>query len=769
MHTAKIRISGIVQGVGFRPFVYRTARIRGLRGYVKNLGDAGVEVRLSGGKKTIQLFVENLKDSAPENAKIEDIDIQWVEEKNRFRDFRIIPSGGSGLGGTVSPDVGVCERCVEEIFDIDNRRYNYPFTACLDCGARFTILKNIPYDRINTSFSEFVMCDSCDEEYKNPENRRFHAQTIACPECGPHYYLLDSKGKNISNPIKNTVNALKDGKIVCIKGAGGMHIVCRATEDALIRRLRKRLNRPNQPFAIMCADTDMVERLADTKKDERELLKSKEKPIVIVQKRKDHIISDLVSPGLDNIGIMLPYMGIHYLLFRGISEPLVMTSANISGEPMLTENEQAKAMNAADMYLFHNLKISNRCDDSIIKIVNNKKTFLRRSRGFVPAALTLKIKSKSNKPTDNVLALGAELNTSICLLKGRNNAAFLSQYIGDTRSPKTMEFLEESIRYLLNLTGVKPDVVACDLHPLFNTTKLAERISSELGVPLVRVQHHYAHLSSLVAEHGIREIIGICCDGVGYAVDGLWGGEVITYADGGFDRIGHLMEQKMPGGDAAVRYPARMAAGILYDRFSEAELRDILIRNKLYFRHKEKEIDVVLTQLNKNINVFRTSSMGRVLDAIASILEICPQRTYEAESAMKLESAGNRGTPIYADQIPLKVRKNILDTSIIVEKVLELKEEGYRIEDISISAEKALAEGIAKIAVSEADKKGIQTIGITGGVAYNNSIVRFVADYVEENRLRFLQHVNIPCGDGGISFGQAGYVRMCNRCIGKSY
>ncbi len=569
-----------------------------------------------------------------------------------------------------------------------------------------------------------------------------HAQSALKADSG-------KKGGGIPDPIKSAVKFLKKGKIVCIKGIGGMHIACNATDDNPVKRLRKRLNRPQQPFAVMCSDLGIVEKFADVNSNEKKLLMSRERPIVVVKKSENFYLSEFVSPGLDNTGVLLPYTALHSILFDKIKEPLVMTSANIPGEPMLVENEGALQTNFADFFLLNNLEIENRCDDSVIKLVNNKKTFIRRSRGFVP--LPIDVENNSNV---NVLAMGAELNATACVVKG--NSAFLSQHIGNVKTPETAGFLKDSIDHLINITHFKPDAIACDLHPDFHTTRIAEEFSRKFKIPLVRIQHHYAHLSSLAAEHGIDEIVGICCDGAGYGNGGkLWGGEVITYKNGKFERVGHLEEQKMPGGDMAVYYPARMVAGILYDCYNSTELKKILIKNKLFFKYGKGEIEIVIKQLQNNINVQRTTSAGRVLDAISSLLGICSYRSYEGEPAMKLEGVGNKGTKLI--DFPVSIKNNILDTTKILQRVLQLKEKNYKIPDIALSAEMAIAKGFAKIAIRTAKKNKINTIGISGGVAYNDLIVRTIANEVKRNKLKFLQHEKVPCGDGGISLGQATY------------
>jgi len=744
-HLSIIRISGVVQGVGFRPFVYRIAKKIGLPGWVRNLGDAGVEVQLEGSKKEILKFIDVLKKERPTNSRIDDIRMEWKDSPTGFDDFKIIKSGGRGIEGITPADIALCDNCADEILDSKNRRRSYPFTTCTDCGPRFTTIRGIPYDRQNTAFDEFPLCKECEREYSSPGDRRFHAQTIACGKCGPAYFLTDDGGKRIPDPVETSIKLLKKGKILIIKGIGGMHLACSTTDDAAVEELRKRLNRPQRPFAIM-ATLAMAEEFARISAKEKELLLSKERPIVVLKKKKESSLSQNLAPGLDTIGVMLPYTGLHEILFQGLEEPLVMTSANLPGEPMFMENGEAQQSKIADYCLLHNLRIENRCDDSVIKIVNNFHTFIRRSRGFVPLPISMKRESK-----EKILSLGAEENVTACLLKG--NRAFLTQFIGDTDSPNTVEFLENSARHLLEITTSKPDRIACDMHPKFHTTKLAETLAVEFNVPLVRVQHHYAHLASLMAESGADSMVGICCDGAGYGEDGnTWGGEIISCRNGEFVRAGHLKEQRMPGGDLAAYYPGRMVLGILSETYSNNELKNIAIKNNLNFKHGEKEIDVVLQQLEKGVNVPVTTSTGRVLDSVAAVLGLCHYRSYDGEPAMKLDSKGNEGKQL---DFPVSIKDSVLDTTEILAHALSLKEDGSRVEDIAFSVEAAIAEGLAKIALKEAKKKGIESLGISGGVAYNNVIVKKASEIVKNSGFKFLQHQEIPPGDGGISLGQA--------------
>lgn len=742
----RIIVRGIVQGVGFRPFVYRTAKKSNLQGYVRNAANS-VEILIDGKEHDIKNFLKNLRNEHPPLAEIFSIDANRIESKKKYDDFYILKSRAKGeTDSVIPPDVCICEKCRREIFDEKNRRCLYPFTVCTDCGPRFTIIEGLPYDRIRTTMREFRMCGECDREYRNPLDRRFRAEPTCCAACGPQYGLFGSK---TDNPIKKAAEALDEGRIVAIKGVGGTHLATKTTDDEAILKIRKILHRPRKPFAIMARDVRSVRKIAYVSEKEEELLTSFRRPIVLLRK-KENKLSEYIAPQLHNVGAMLPYAGVHHLLFRYSREPaFVMTSANIPGEPMATENEEILALNA-EYSLLHNRRIKNRCDDSVIKFVDGKPTFLRRSRGFVPMPVKLNVENKKN-----ILALGAELDVTACVLKG--SSAFISQYIGNTTKLKTLEYLEAAVYSLIELTKIeKIDAVAVDMHPNFNTAQLGAELSKKFDAKLIKCQHHHAHIASLMAESGVGKIVGISCDGVGYGSDGrVWGGEILVSDFKEFERAGSLMPQPMPGGDLAALYPARMVAGILSKKYSLQELRKILIKNCLKGFKNEKEIDIVLKQIERRYNTPETTSAGRVLDAIAALLGICYERTYEGEPAMKLEAFASKGKAEI--EIPTVVKKldgrYILDTTEIIDAVLKMKEK-FKYEDAAASAQKAIAEGLAKIAV-KVIKKEKMAVGFSGGVAYNDAVARNIRKIIEVEELKFLTQTKAPCGDGGISLGQA--------------
>ena len=743
MTSKKILTQGIVQGVGFRPYVYRLATSLNLNGYVRNLGNV-VEILLEG--ENVDEFIERLPNELPPIARIDSMSVNDID-KCQYSSFDIIESNDSFSGvSIIPPDVAICDKCLEEIRNPKDRRYKYPFNACTDCGPRFTVIENVPYDRDKTSMDEFPLCDDCLVEYRQPLDRRYHGEAICCSYCGPQMAIYEKTNLiKTDNPIKLGADKLKEGKILAIKGIGGTHLVVDAYNDKAIKELRKRLGRPNQAFAVMSSDLKSVERYAQLSKREIETITSNKRPIVILKKNNDYDFPESLSPGLHNIGVMLPYSPMHYLLFdEGNIDTYIMTSANIPGEPMMIENEDI-VNGVSDYSLVHNRKILNRCDDSVIRFRNNELSFIRRSRGYTPEPYTINYDVNGL----NVLSLGPELDVTFCL--ATDNIAYPSQHIGNTNKLKTLNFLKSSIEHMKRITKINQiDVVACDLHPHFFTTKLAY----ELGPEVFQVQHHHAHAVALANDNNIDEMIVIAADGTGYGDDNTsWGGEILYTNVSSYERLGHLEQQLMPGGDVATKYPVRMLLSILKD--------DELIKNYLkYFKYGEMEIKNINKQIESNINVGRTTSTGRVLDSVAVALEICSERTYEGECSMKLESAA-----YYSNnelELPLMIENNTLNTTEILREVVKLYSKGYKKADIANASQKVVAEGLSQLAIKSAEKKKINDIGATGGVFYNEAISDYVKNYIESNDYNFIQHKNTCCGDGSVSLGQAIVAKVNN-------
>ncbi len=748
----KVRVTGIIQGVGFRPFIYRTAVKNGLKGYVRNMGDAGVEILLEGEENAINNFLKDLREKNPPLAQIHEIITRKLEGENQYASFTIEKSSEESelYGSVIPPDVAICDECLKELREKGNPRYEYFFITCTDCGPRYTIIERLPYDRENTTMRDFPMCSFCRKEYEDPLNRRFHAQTVACPKCGPKVYLTTCKGELVStnDPIRETGKLLAEGFIVAIKGYGGFHVAAATTKDEPLIRLRKAKHRRQKPFAIMARSLEAVQSFTEVSPKEAELLTSHTRPIVLLKKNSKYYLSDLIAPGLHNVGVMLPYTGLHYMLFDEVDEPaFVMTSANPPNQPIVKDDYEAlKTLGGiVDYFLFHNRRIAHRCDDSVVRVHGEKTVFIRRSRGYAPAPIMLREKAKKC-----VLALGGELNNTACVLLG--NKAFISQHIGDVENIETRDFLENAAKHLIRLTNSNVDAVACDLHPKFTTTKLAQDLAEENGWQLFQVQHHYAHIAALMAEHGISEIVGICCDGYGYGVDGeAWGGEIILGLRDSmeFKRLAHLEKQRMIGGDLATSYPLRMAAGILHKK---VDVEDLLMQNKGHFPHGEKEVQLILQQLKAGHGTVKTTSCGRILDAVAAVLGVCYERTCEGEPAMKLESTAMKGK----DALKLKpiIEGDTLNTTELLLEVFENRER-YGIHDLAFSAHVYLAKGLAELAIEKALENSVKVVGFSGGVACNEILARIMRETVEAANLKFFVHEAVPPGDGGLSFGQA--------------
>lgn len=746
-----IEVSGIVQGVGFRPFVYRIAKRVGLRGYVRNLGNY-VEILAECDEEKLRRFLDLLRKEKPPLARIEDVRVREVRDEG-YDDFYVIKSGEGEGSSIIPPDINVCDKCLEEMFDPRDRRYLFPFITCTDCGPRFTIVTDVPYDRINTTMIDFPLCEDCEREYTNPMDRRYKAEPLSCWKCGPRYFLYDNSGRRIEvdDPISEAARLIEEGHILAIKGIGGTHLATLTTDDEVVLKLRRRRRRPNRPFAVMARNLDVVRKFAVVSKEEEELLTSFRRPIVLLRKSDDYYLSEYVAPGLHTIGVMLPYSPFHYLLMRNFDDPIIMTSANYPGEPMVLELDEAlrKLGKVADYFLFHNRRIANRCDDSVIRISGGEIAFIRRSRGYVPEPIDTRFKS-------SVIATGPDLSsTGAVMKKGR---CYLTQHIGDVENLETLEFLESAIRHMMKLTRTREiDAVACDLHPMFPSTTLAESLSDELGVELFRVQHHHAHAATLLAEHGLDRIVAITCDGVGYGLDGQpWGGEVLLSTYSAFERIAHLKPQPMPGGDLAAKYPARMVLGILYEALGE-DVRRIAERYLLDgFKRGIREIEFSIRQLEKGINTPWTSSTGRVLDALSALLGVCYYRSYDGEPAMKLEAFATRGDPrAIRIEIDFLERNGVLmlDTTKMLLSALEALERGERREDIAASFQRALAEGLYALAMETCFDE--RDFGFSGGVALNDFIATTLRKLFEESGKRFFLNKLVPRGDGGVSFGQA--------------
>ena len=759
----RLRVTGVVQGVGFRPFVYRLAVSMGLRGYVRNLGGAEVEIWVEGPEEAVRAFPRELVRRKPPSARIEGVEAVEVEPRGH-PDFRILRSerGATALS-MIPPDFGICEWCLREVLDERSRWYMYPFNSCAWCGPRFTMIEKIPYDRENTAMAEFPLCEECLREYEDPGNvRRFHAQGISCPRCGPRAKLLDADGEVAEEDTVKAVLAaarlVDEGYVVAVKGIGGFHLAALASDDDVVLELRRRKRRPRKPFALMALDVDVCRELVVLSREALELLQSLERPIMVLPKREGAPVSEHVAPGLGTLGVMLPYTAMHYMILMETSDKfLIMTSGNPPGLPICADEEEAleRLRGIADYFLVHNRRIVNRADDSVIRFTSGRPCFLRRSRGYAPTWVRLSFELE--RP---VVAVGAMLSNTGAV--GVGEYAIPTQYVGDVDNLENLRFLERALNFLIKCYKVdlKACVVAADKHPLYPTRRLAERLAEEHGAELVLVQHHHAHVASAMADARVpqgEEVAGIAVDGVGYGDDGrAWGGEVLRAKYSGYVRVGHLRYQPLPGGDLATRYPVRSLVGLLSLCMDESELREVCERLKLAecLPRGEAELEVAIRQAFSGKSPL-ASSTGRFLDAVSAMLGVCRERTYEGEPAIALEAFARGGS--YLDELSegRYVRCDggiyIVDTAAIVADLLALLGE-HDPKSVALTAQLVLGRCLGLVAL-RATTRHTRAVVISGGAAVNDFIVRGVREAVGD-RLDVLLPRRVPPGDGGISLGQ---------------
>lgn len=742
----RVLVNGVVQGVGFRPFVYRLAHECQLAGTVRNRGDAGVEIELEGANNAIRAFTQGLSTQAPPLARIDSVAIESLVPQ-QSETFEILPSTEDGSGsGLLPPDIAICDACVSELLG-DSRFHGYWATSCTDCGPRFTVIDGLPYDRPKTTMRDFPMCASCNAEYTDPLDRRYHAQTTACDACGPTLAFDGVTDK----ALERAIEALRAGKILAIKGIGGTHIACSATDAEVIDELRQRLGRRQQPFALM-ATAEQLQQIAEPTDTEISLLESIQRPIVLVRKRAS-VLPDAVAPGLHTVGIMLPYSGLHHLLLAELLFPLVMTSANMPGRPMLIENDaiHSQLKDVVDHVLVHDRAIAARCDDSVQRVVSGTALFLRRSRGHVPQAIDRDL------GTTPMLALGPESDLTFAIYaEGRVTP---SQHIGNVDDLETLEYLTEAIDHLYAITHAAPPArILCDAHPDFMTTGLAAELARVHGAEVQPVQHHEAHFASVLVEHDLKHAIGIILDGYGFGWDGAaWGGEFFLAADRRIERIGSLRSVPMPGGDRASAQPLRMAASYLVTGGSDlASVESLLIERGL----SSSDAGVLLQQVERGINAPLTSSCGRFLDAVSAWAGICSTRTYEGEPAMKLEASAIAGKVLdvlRGESFLLEANDRLeLDVASLFTRLVQ-QSEGFAPRDLAATAQALLADRIAALAIRLAECHDVEDVAFSGGVAYNEAITQVLLNRLESAGLRLFRNRAVPSGDGGVAFGQLSF------------
>ncbi|HQI00399.1 MAG TPA: carbamoyltransferase HypF [Deltaproteobacteria bacterium] len=742
----RLRFSGIVQGVGFRPFIYRLAVSHGLTGFVQNRQD-GVVVELQGRSGPIESFMARCMKELPPLAQVSDLTTEDIEP-SKEDSFRIVPSEEEGRPEVhISPDAATCDDCLAELFDPEDRRHRYPFINCTNCGPRLTIITGIPYDRKNTSMNAFPLCERCGREYGDPRDRRFHAEPNACPVCGPELTLLDEKGEKIecSDPVEKAIELLREGYVVVVKGIGGFHLAADASSSEALSRLRERKYREEKPFAVMVKDLPHARALAEITSWEEELLSNPERPIVLVKKKAADAISPLVAPGMANLGIMLPYAPLHHLLLEGGFPALVMTSANQTDEPICIDNDEAlkRLKGIADYYLLHNRDIIVRCDDSVATVVQRAPRLMRRSRGYVPKPIIM----PRSYPT--TLGLGGHLKSTTCIIKG--DFAFLSPHIGDMETPEARDFFHESVALMRHLTKSDPEIVACDMHPEYYTTWVAAQMSQKR---VVQVQHHHAHIASCMAENRITgDVIGLSMDGTGYGLDGkIWGGEFLVADEADFQRAGHIRYFPLPGGDAAVKQPWRVAAAFLMENFGDDWRK---AAEELSTVPDHIPYDTVETVVKKRLQTVYTSSLGRIFDAVSCLLGIRRKVSFEGQAAMELEAcAGISPSRILSYDI-LMDREIILDLYPMIRQLAEERMAGKPVSELASAFHATLIHAFVRTAREIRDATGLNRVVLSGGCFQNRILLEGCISSLDLSGFDVYTHHLVPANDGGISLGQA--------------
>lgn len=751
-------VRGIVQGVGFRPFVYSLAHRNGLAGWVRNDAD-GVHIEAEGTPHALDSFVAALSAQAPALAVVESV--EWAAEPARGDDgFQIVDSAQGGVPTAhVSPDAATCDACLTELFEPTDRRYRYPFINCTNCGPRFTITRAIPYDRPTTTMATFRMCETCRREYDDPADRRFHAQPNACPVCGPQVRLTRGDGsptaRGAGDPIRQTADLLLSGAVIAIKGLGGYHLACDACNRAAVEALRQRKRRQDRPFAIMVDTIEQARQLCEMCSEEEGLLQSRARPIVLLERRAGAAVPDAVAPRQRTLGVMLPYTPLHHLLLRDAGGPLVMTSGNLTDEPIAYDDGDARDRLGAvvDFMLVHDRPIHIRCDDSVTGVVGGRFYVIRRSRGYSPGAV--RVASGFRHP---ILACGAAMKATFCL--ARDHHAFLSHHIGDLENYGARRAYREGVRHFEQLFALEPSLVACDLHPDYPSSLYASELE-EQGIPVVRVQHHEAHVASCLVDNDrpVEEpIIGVAMDGAGLGADGaIWGGEIwLGSVDSGFARWAHLAYTPLPGGDAAAREPWRMAVSVLLQLMDVEELLTLPL--PVVASAGERRIRTIASMMRRAINSPPTSSAGRLFDAVAALLGVqgALRSSYEAQAACELEAvADNSGNPPYPFGIQSAGSGRIIETKPLISGMLADVLRGRPIGAIADAFHTTVAQMIAQACDEARAESGVGAVALSGGTFQNRRLLAQTVDLLEVRKFCVYRHRRVPTNDGGLCLGQA--------------
>ena len=744
LRRVRARVDGTVQGVGYRPFVYRLADELGIAGWVLN-DERGVLVEAEGSPDAVEAFVARLSSDAPPLAEVRDVQAQAVDVVGTAG-FEIVASERGGAAtAPVTPDSATCADCLAELADPGDRRHRYPFLNCTNCGPRFTIVRGIPYDRALTTMAGFQMCDACRAEYGDPLDRRFHAQPNACSVCGPHVRLVEPDGAPVggaeADPLRAAAQDLLGGTILAVKGLGGYHLACRADSEAAVAALRSRKHREDRPFALLVADVEAARRLVELSADEAALLTSRARPIVLARRRPDAGVAASIAPGAPDLGIMLPYTPLHQLLAADTGVPLVLTSGNLSDEPIAFDDDDARERlcRIADRFLVHDRPIATRTDDSVVRVVRERPLMLRRSRGYVPASLDLPVAA-----TQGLLGVGAEQKNAFCVAK--DGRAWPSHHIGDLKNYETLQSLEHGIAHFETLFEVTPAIVVHDLHPDYLSTRYA--LGRE-DVQLIAVQHHHAHLAATLAEHGATgPAVGAIFDGTGYGHDGtVWGGEILV---GGLDKVvraGHLRPIRLPGGERAIAEPWRMAC---------AWLTDMQVPLPPAFDDiAQPRWDMVARMSLQGTGSPFTSSMGRLFDAVAAICGVRVEVTYEGQAAVEFEALADRAP---ADPYPLEFEHRgqtvALDPRPMIRAVLDDIAAGVPVSTVSARFHAGLARATADVLVIVAEREDLQLAVLSGGVFQNRLLLELTLDALQAAGLPVLVPQALPPNDGQIAFGQ---------------
>ncbi|HEX78762.1 MAG TPA: carbamoyltransferase HypF [Dehalococcoidia bacterium] len=749
----RVKVHGVVQGVGFRPFIYRLAHRSSLNGWVRNTS-GNVTIEIEGREMDIERFIGSLKDDAPPVAHISDVATETIAVKGDSG-FTILESKAkTGEYQPVSGDIATCSECLKDIFDPGNRRYLYPFTNCTNCGPRFTIIRGIPYDRPLTTMNRFIMCPDCQAEYDDPLNRRFHAQPNACPKCGPSLLLADREGNAVAccNVLKKAAGLLKEGNIIAIKGIGGFQLACDATNSDVVVLLRKRKRRPGKPFALMMASIDEIKKHCMVSPDEKGLLLSAQSPIVLLRWQRDvSNIAEGVAERNKYLGIMLPSTPLHHILLRYTGIPLVMTSGNISEEPICKDNNEAmrRLEGIDDYFVLHDRDIYSRYDDGVYLVERNEVRALRRARGHAPSPIKLPFTSRQ------IMACGADEKNTFCLT--RDKYAFLSQHIGDMDNEETLEHYEDTIKLYRRLFCIEPEVIAHDMHPEYRATRYALRFAAEKGLPTVAVQHHHAHIVSCMVENNVSEpVIGIAFDGTGYGRDGnIWGGEFLVCDAKGFERIAHLEYIPMPGGDSAIRKPYRMALGYLLTLLGkEIPLKNLPVISRI----PAEEVVIIKKQIEQRFNAPLTSSAGRLFDAVSALAGVRGEIEYEAQAAIELEMlAPDDISNLDAYPFTIEHENGILLIRLkdLIAAIVSEVASGVPATIISGRFHRTVARIIVNTCCIVSERRKIKSVALSGGVFQNRLLLNLAIDELEKEGFRVYSHRIVPANDGCIALGQA--------------